>query len=227
MARSIWKGPFVHPSLLKKIDKLKDNPGKKPIKTWSRNSTIIPDFVGHSFMIHNGKSFIPITISEEMVGHKLGEFAPSRTFKGHTPADKKAAAENRQLHQLEKKMQKNNITVKAINKNVRSSPRKISLVLDHIRGKKVNIVLRDLDFIRKKISLDVSKTVKSAIANAENNNQLDIDNLYIKEAFVGKSLVMKRFRPRAKGRASPIKKPFSRITIVLSEKKEVASGSKN
>ena len=124
-------------------------------------------------------------------------------------------------------MQKNKITVKAINKNVRSSPRKISLVLDHIRGKKVNVVLRDLDFIRKKISLDVSKTVKSAIANAENNNQLDIDNLYIKEAFVGKSLVMKRFRPRAKGRASPIKKPFSRITIVLSEKKEVASGSKN
>ena len=124
-------------------------------------------------------------------------------------------------------MEKNNALVKAVNKNVRSSPRKISLVLDHIRGKKVNVVLRDLDFIRKKISLDVSKTVKSAIANAENNNQLDIDNLYIKEAFVGKSLVMKRFRPRAKGRASPIKKPFSRITIVLSEKKEVASGSKN
>ena len=93
MTRVIWKGPFVHPSLLKKIDKLKSNPTKKPIKTWSRNSTIIPDFVGHSFMIHNGKSFIPITISEEMVGHKLGEFAPTRTFKGHTPADKKAAAE--------------------------------------------------------------------------------------------------------------------------------------
>ena len=92
MTRSIWKGPFVHPSLLKKIDKLKDSPNKKPIKTWSRNSTIIPDFVGHSFMIHNGKTFIPITISEEMVGHKLGEFAPTRVFKGHTPADKKAAA---------------------------------------------------------------------------------------------------------------------------------------
>ena len=92
MTRSVWKGPFVHPSLLKKIDKLKDVPNKKPIKTWSRNSTIIPDFVGHSFMIHNGRTFIPITISEEMVGHKLGEFAPTRTFKGHTPADKKAAA---------------------------------------------------------------------------------------------------------------------------------------
>ena len=92
MARSVWKGPFVEESLIKKVEKQKNQPNKKPIKTWSRNSTIIPDFVGHSFMIHNGKSFIPITISEEMVGHKLGEFAPTRTFKGHTPADKKAAA---------------------------------------------------------------------------------------------------------------------------------------
>ena len=98
MTRSIWKGPFVHPSLLKKIDKLKDSPNKKPIKTWSRNSTIIPDFVGHSFMIHNGKTFIPITISEEMVGHKLGEFAPTRTFKGHTPADKKLLQKHQQLN---------------------------------------------------------------------------------------------------------------------------------
>ena len=116
-------------------------------------------------------------------------------------------------------MQKNN-TVKAINKNVRSSPRKIAIVLDYIRGKKADLALRDLEFTRKRISLDVSKTVRSAISNAENNNQFDIDNLFIKEAYVGKSLVMKRFRPRAKGRASPIKKPFSRITIVLEEKKE-------
>ena len=92
MARSVWKGPFVHPSLLKKIDKLKEKPDKRPIKTWSRHSTIIPDFVGHSFLIHNGKTFIPITVSEEMVGHKLGEFSPTRTFRGHTPSDKKAAA---------------------------------------------------------------------------------------------------------------------------------------
>ena len=91
MARSVWKGPFVHPSLLKKIDKIKPGEPKRPIKTWSRNSTVIPDFVGYSFLIHNGKSFIPITISEEMVGHKLGEFAATRTFRGHTPADKKAA----------------------------------------------------------------------------------------------------------------------------------------
>ena len=115
-------------------------------------------------------------------------------------------------------MQKNNNIVKAINKNVRSSPRKISLVLDHIRGKKVGAVLRDLDFIRKKISLDVSKTVKSAVANAENNNQLDIDKLFIKQAFVGKSLRMKRWRPRAKGRAASIIKPFSKLTIVVEER---------
>ena len=92
MSRSVWKGPFVDPSLIKKVEKLKNDVNKKPIKTWSRKSTIIPDFIGLSFLIYNGKKFIPITVSEEMVGHKLGEFASTRTFKGHTPADKKAAA---------------------------------------------------------------------------------------------------------------------------------------
>ena len=91
MSRSIWKGPFVDPSLLKKVDKQKDKSTKTPIKTWSRKSTIIPEFVGYSFLIYNGKKFIPIKISEEMVGHKLGEFSPTRQFSGHTPADKKAA----------------------------------------------------------------------------------------------------------------------------------------
>ena len=93
MTRGVWKGPFVHPSLLKKVDKLKSQTGRKPIKTWSRNSTVIPEFVGYSFLIHNGKTFIPITISEEMVGHKLGEFSPTRKFVAHTSADKKAAQE--------------------------------------------------------------------------------------------------------------------------------------
>ena len=114
-------------------------------------------------------------------------------------------------------MEKNN-TIKAINKNVRTSPRKLALVCNFIKGKKADVALRDLEFTRKKIAQDVSKTVKSAISNAENNFQLDIDNLFVKEAYVGKSLVMKRYRPRAKGRASPIKKPFSRITVILEEK---------
>ena len=114
--------------------------------------------------------------------------------------------------------EKSNI-VKAINKNVRSGARKANLVLNFIKGKKADIAIRDLEFTRKKVAEDIKKTVKSAVANAENNYQYDIDNLYIKEAYVGKSIVMKRFRPRAKGRASPIKKPYSRVTIILEEKK--------
>ena len=93
MSSSVWKGPFVEESLMKKVEKIKNDPNKKPIKTWSRKSTIIPDFVGISFLIYNGKKFIPITVSEDMVGHKLGEFAPTRQFSGHTPADKKAKAD--------------------------------------------------------------------------------------------------------------------------------------
>ena len=124
-------------------------------------------------------------------------------------------------------MQKNENLVKAINRNVRSSPRKINLLLRNIRGKKADTVLRDLSFAKQRVAHDIKKTVQSAIANAENNNQYDIDNLYVKEAYVGKSLVLKRFRARAKGRASGIKKPFSRITIVLGEKKEVKDGSKS
>ena len=90
MSRSVWKGPFVEESLIKEVEKQKLDPKKMPIKTWSRKSTIIPEFIGVSFLIYNGKKFIPVTISEDMVGHKLGEFSPTRTFFGHTPADKKA-----------------------------------------------------------------------------------------------------------------------------------------
>ena len=117
-------------------------------------------------------------------------------------------------------MQKNSKnTVKAINRNVRSSPRKINILLKNIRGKKADKVIRDLSFARQRIASEIKKTVQSAIANAENNNQYDIDNLYVKEAYVGKSIVLKRFRARAKGRASGIKKPYTNLTIILSENK--------
>ena len=116
-------------------------------------------------------------------------------------------------------MQKNKNVVKAINKNVRSSPRKVNILLKNIRGKKVDIAIRDLSFARQRIASDIKKTVQAAVANAENNNQYDIDNLYIEEAYVGKSIVLKRFRARAKGRASAIKKPYTNLTIILSEKK--------
>ena len=106
---------------------------------------------------------------------------------------------------------------KAVNKNIRSSPRKVNILLKNIRGKKADIAIRNLSFARQRIAFEIKKTLQSAIANAENNQQYDIDNLYIKEAYVGKSIVLKRFRPRAKGRASAIKKPYSNLTIILSE----------
>ena len=90
MSRSVWKGPFVELSLMKKVQKHKDQNIKKPIKTWSRKSTIIPEFIGMTFEVHNGKKFFPVTITDEMIGHKLGEFSATRQFFGHTPAEKKA-----------------------------------------------------------------------------------------------------------------------------------------
>ena len=127
-------------------------------------------------------------------------------------------------------MKKNKNIVKAINRNVRSSPRKVNLLLKQIRGKKADIAIRNLSFARQRVAMDVKKTVQAAVANAENNNQYDIDNLYVEEAYVGKSIVLKRFRARAKGRASGIKKPYSNVTIILSEKikeKEGIHGSKS
>ena len=127
-------------------------------------------------------------------------------------------------------MQKNKTLIKAINRNVRSSPRKVNNILKSIRGKKADLAIRDLSFARQRIAHDIKKTVQSAISNAENNYQYDIDNLYVKEAYVGKSLVLKRFRARAKGRASGIKKPYTNITIILSEmekKEKELHGSKS
>ena len=117
-----------------------------------------------------------------------------------------------------KKIDKNNDkTVKSINNGVRSSVRKLNPILKSIVGKKVDVAIRDLQFSEKRITKDIRKTISSAIANAENNFQYDIDNLVVKEAYCGKKIVMKRFRPRAKGRAAPILKPWSTVTIILSE----------
>ena len=107
--------------------------------------------------------------------------------------------------------------VKSVNKNVRSSVRKLKPILKSIVGKKVDVAMRDLSFSEKKISKDVKKTISSAVANAENNFQYDIDNLIVKEAYCGKQVIMKRFRPRAKGRAAEIMKPYSNVTIILTE----------
>ena len=122
-----------------------------------------------------------------------------------------------------KKKIENNKIVKSINNNIRSSVRKLNPILRGIVGKKVDIAIRDLLFSDKRITKDIRKTINSAVANAENNFQYDIDKLIIKEAYCGKKIIMKRFRPRAKGRAAPIIKPYSSITIILSEVKKMES----
>ena len=114
-------------------------------------------------------------------------------------------------------------TVRSINNNIRSSVRKLNPILKGIVGKKVDVAIRNLQFSEKRITKDIRKTISSAVANAENNFQYDIDKLVVKEAYCGKKITMKRFRPRAKGRAAPILKPYSSVTIILSEQKKMES----
>ena len=126
-----------------------------------------------------------------------------------------------------KDLNKNKI-VRSVNNNIRSSVRKLNPILKNIVWKKVEVAIRDLQFSEKRVTKDIRKTISSAVANAENNFQYDIDKLIVKEAYCGKKIIMKRFRPRAKGRAAPILKPFSSVTIILSEAKKVeAHGSKS
>ena len=131
---------------------------------------------------------------------------------------------NKNINNIEDKIK----LVRSVNKNIRSSTRKLNPILKAIVGKKVDVAIRDLTFSDKRITKDIKKTLSSAVANAENNFQYNIDRLVVKEAYCGKQVVMKRFRPRAKGRAAPIKKPYSNLTIILSEMKKVENhGSKS
>jgi large subunit ribosomal protein L22 len=127
------------------------------------------------------------------------------------------------MNKTKKKNRKKVDTVKSVNNSIRTSVRKLNPILKSIVGKKVDVAMRDLQFSAKRISKDIRKTIGSAVANAENNFQYDIDNLVVKEAYCGKKIVMERFRPRAKGRAAPILKPWSTVTIILSEVKQMES----
>ena len=127
------------------------------------------------------------------------------------------------MNKTKKKNRKKVDTVKSINNNIRSSVRKLNPILQAIVGKKVDVAISDLQFSSKRITKDIRKTINSAVANAENNFQYDIDKLIVKEAYCGKKITMKRFRPRAKGRAAPILKPYSSVTIILTESKKMES----
>ena len=146
------------------------------IKTWSRRSTILPQFVGLTFGVYNGQKFVPVTINEQMVGHKLGEFSPTRSFKGHT----------QQQTRKQKKMSKNISIALAKDKMMRVSPLKLSLVANSIVNKTANSAINQLKFSNKRISKSVLKVLNAAIANAENNKQLDIDKLYVKRLLLEK-----------------------------------------
>ena len=127
------------------------------------------------------------------------------------------------MSKKKKLVKKKEKIVKSMNNNIRSSVRKLNPILKGIVGKKVELAIRDLQFSEKRITRDIRKTISSAVANAENNFQYDIDKLVVKEAYCGKKIIMKRFRPRAKGRAAPILKPYSSVTIILSEAKKMES----
>ena len=230
MSRSVWKGPFVDGYLLKKADAARSSGRHEMIKIWSRRSTILPQFVGLTFGVYNGQKHIPVNVTEEMVGHKFGEFSPTRTFYGHT-SDRKAkrapGARRRAARAgggelrttiMGKRARDRDLPdtdAKAVARMLRVSPQKLNLVAQLIRGKKVAMALADLQFSQKRIAKEVKKCLESAIANAENNHDLDVDELVVAEAHVGKALVLKRFHPRGRGRMGKILKPFSNLTIVV------------
>jgi len=219
MARSVWKGPFVDGYLLKKAEAARSSGRHEIIKMWSRRSTILPQFVGLTFGVYNGQKHIPVLVTEEMVGHKFGEFAPTRRFTVTPRTARQSASEARDLA-MSKRARGRSLgesEAKAVARMLRISPQKLNLVATLIRGKKVAAALADLEFSRKRIARDVRKCLESAIANAENNHDLDVDDLVVAEAHVGKALVLKRFTPRGRGRMGRIFKPFANLTIVVRE----------
>ena len=196
MARSLKKGPFADESLLKKVDAMNASGDKSVIKTWSRRSTIFPSFVGHTIAVHDGRKHVPVYVTEDMVGHKLGEFVATRTYRGHGKDTRPSAKLS----------------------YARVSVQKACFVLDAIRGKDVATALAIVSYNPRYASSVVEKLLKSAIANAENNNGMKAENLYVAECYANKGPTMKRIHPRAQGRAYRIEKRMSHITIVLDER---------
>jgi large subunit ribosomal protein L22 len=203
MTRSLKKGPFVDHHLVAKTEKAVATKDKKPIKTWSRRSMILPDFIGLTIAVHNGKQHVPVYITDQMVGHKLGEFALTRTFKGH-PADKK----------VQKKLG-GTMETRATLRGVRLSVDKGRLVADLIRGKKVDQALNILQFTQKKAAVIIKKVLESAIANAEHNDGADIDELKVKTIYVEQGASLRRFTARAKGRGNQIRKPTCHVYVTV------------
>ena len=231
MARSLKKGPFADASLLKKVDAMNQSGDKSVIKTWSRRSTIFPSFVGHTFAVHDGRRHVPVYVTEDMVGHKLGEFVATRTYRGHGKDDKMFTVRqitdgkegssigkgHRSQIKRERTAHKDNRPSAKLS-YARCSVTKACFVLDAIRGKDVETALGILEYNPRYASEIIGKLLKSAIANAENNNGMNRENLYVAECYADKGPTMKRIQPRAQGRAYRIEKRQCHITVVLDER---------
>ena len=240
MGRSLKKGPFVDTHLLEKIEMMNRAADKKIIKTWSRRSTVIPEMVGHTLAVHNGRKFIPVYVTENMVGHKLGEFAPTRLFKGHTtkvaeraaaaaarrrrrrpgrPAARRGAAAGRAAGAV---MMRRRIQAQATARYVRTSAQKAGLVLELIRGKDVNRALATLKFTRKSVAEDIAKVLRSAIANAQQKDGFsgDVDRLFVSACYANQGPSAKRVRPAPMGRAFRVLKRTAHLTVHVSERPE-------
>src|SRR3989475_5636375 len=226
MGRSVKKGPYVEESLMVKIRALNERNEKKVLKTWSRRSTITPDFVGHTLAVHNGNKFIPVYITENMVGHKLGEFAATRLFRGHgakgSAAEREAEAAAAEAGGggeggAEKKKEEG-MEAPAIPRGGRQSARKMRLVIDLIRGQALPEADAILRFSKKRAARQIPKGLKSAVANAQQAAQrqdtpFDADDLRVTYAVVNEGQTLKRFTAAAMGRGTPILKRTSHVEI--------------
>ena len=209
MSRSLKKGPFIDTPLLEKIEGMNRVNEKKVIKTWSRRSTVVPEMVGHTMAVHNGKKFIPVYVTENMVGHKLGEFAPTRVFKGHTTKTEKAAAAPAPA-----------VEAQATARGVRTSAQKAGLVCSLIRGKSVNQAVATLQFTPKTIARELAKVLRSAVANIQQADGFggDVERVYVSACYANQGQSMKRVRPAPMGRAYRVVKRTAHLTVKVSER---------
>src|SRR3990172_7597226 len=213
MARSIKKGPFSDKHLAKKVEDANKGAKKSVIKTWSRRSTILPDFVGHTFAVHNGRKFVPVFVTENMVGHKLGEFSPTRTFHGHT-GEKKGVAAGPIAPSAP--VAGAGAGPGARLRFLRVAPRKVRLVADNVRGMKVGQALAMLKYTPQAAAKHLAKVLRSAVANAgQKGGRVDVDALFVRTLTVDQGPKWKRYMPRAMGRATRIEKKTSHVYVEL------------
>ena len=206
MSRSTKKGPYVHPKLAKKVETARRSNSKVPIRTWSRASTIMPDMLGLTIAVHDGRRHIPVFVTENMVGHKLGEFAPTRTFPGAWLVEV-GTNDNREVR---------TVAASATTTNTGYSVKKVKRILDLVRGRTVEEALNILDFTQSPIAAKVAKVVRSASANAENDALSgDPSNMRIVETYANMAPKLLRFRARARGRGTRIIRRNSDITVVI------------